>query len=54
MTKRNYLTTVAAVFVIAWMLLWFVPLQVFRCGFVFCAFCGWGPEAAKGLWGDTR
>jgi hypothetical protein len=41
-------------YVIAWRLLWWVPLQLAR--FVLCTITlvGWGPSAARGIWKDLR
>lgn len=41
-------------YVIVWRFIWFLPLQVFRFGFLAIAFIGWGRQTAMEAFEDTR
>jgi hypothetical protein len=44
----------ASWYIIAWRLLWFIPLQLGRALFVISAFMGWGLNHGQSAWDNTR
>lgn len=44
----------APVYVIAWRVIWFIPMQLARIVFCACAAMAWGLDAGKMAWRDTE
>jgi hypothetical protein len=41
-------------YVVAWRLIWFVPVIILRVLLTVAAFCGWGLDSAQRVWEDTK
>lgn len=51
MWKRNHL---APPHVIAWRLIWILPLWLFRMCYLTIVLVGWGPKTFYQMWQDTQ